>query len=83
MSWSLVKLEDICKTTQGVQITKANTQVESYEGGCRYLYIADFISEKKLSFVDDVFDNKKVTTDDLVMANTGSLDESLRGNTVF
>lgn len=79
MSWSLVKLEDICKTTQGVQITKANTQVESYEGGCRYLYIADFISEKKLSFVDDVFDNKKVTTDDLVMANTGSPGRVFKG----
>lgn len=79
MSWPLVKLGDICETTQGVQITKAKTQNESYEGGFRYLYIADFISDKKLSFVDDVFDKKKVTTDDLVMANTGSPGRVFKG----
>ncbi|PSV32987.1 restriction endonuclease subunit S [Photobacterium sp. GB-72] len=79
MSWPLVKLGDICETTQGVQITKANTQSELYEGGFRYLYIADFISDKKLSFVDDAFEKKKVTTDDLVMANTGSPGRVFKG----
>lgn len=75
----MVKLGDICETTQGVQITKANTKDEPYEGGFRYLYIADFLSDKKLSFVDDVFDNKKVTTNDLVMANTGSPGRVFKG----
>ncbi|EPE2205021.1 restriction endonuclease subunit S [Vibrio alginolyticus] len=79
MSWPLVKLGDICETTQGVQITKSHTQSELYEGGFRYLYIADFISDKKLSFVDDVFEKKKVTTDDLVMANTGSPGRVFKG----
>lgn len=79
MSWPLVKLGDICDTTQGVQITKASTQSELYEGGFRYLYIADFISDKKLSFVDDIFEKKKVTTDDLVMANTGSPGRVFKG----
>lgn len=79
MSWPVVKLGDICETTQGVQITKANTKDEPYEGGFRYLYIADFISDKKLSFVDDIFDNKKVTTNDLVMANTGSPGRVFKG----
>ena len=79
MSWPLVKLADICTTTQGVQITKANTKDKAYDGGYRYLYIADFISNKKLSFVDDVFDHKKVTENDLVMANTGSPGRVFKG----
>jgi len=79
VSWSLVKLGDICTTTQGVQITKANTKEEPYQGGYRYLYIADFMSEKKLSFVDDEFDHKKVTSNDLVMANTGSPGRVFKG----
>jgi len=79
VSWPLVKLGDICTTTQGVQITKANTKDQDYEGGYRYLYIADFISDKKLSFVDDVFDHKKVTENDLVMANTGSPGRVFKG----
>ena len=79
MSWSLVKIGDICKTTQGVQITKANTSDTAYEGGYRYLYIADFISDKKMSFVDDKYDHKKVTSNDLVMANTGSPGRVFKG----
>tara|TARA_R110002167_G_scaffold188380_1_gene389985 strand:- start:47946 stop:49103 length:1158 start_codon:yes stop_codon:yes gene_type:complete len=79
VSWPLVKLADICTTTQGVQITKANTKDKAYDGGYRYLYIADFISNKKLSFVDDVFDHKKVTENDLVMANTGSPGRVFKG----
>ena len=79
MSWPSYKLGDICQTTQGIQITKANTSDESYDGGYRYLYIADFISDKKLSFVDNKYDNKKVTVDDLVMANTGSPGRVFKG----
>lgn len=79
MSWPLVKLGDICKTTQGVQITKSNTADQPYEGGYRYLYIADFLRDKKLSFVDDLYDVKKVTVDDLVMANTGSPGRVFKG----
>lgn len=79
MSVPLVELGDICTTTQGVQITKANTSDELYDGGYRYLYIADFISDKKLSFVDDKFDTKKVTEHDLVMANTGSPGRVFKG----
>jgi len=76
---SLVRIGDICTTTQGGQITKANTSDTAYEGGYRYLYIADFISDKKLSFVDDEHDTKKVTENDLVMANTGSPGRVFKG----
>lgn len=79
MSWPVVKLGDIFNTTQGVQITKANTSDTAYEGGYRYLYIADFLSDKKQSFVDDNYDHKKVTSNDLVMANTGSPGRVFKG----
>ncbi|NOI23607.1 restriction endonuclease subunit S [Vibrio mediterranei] len=79
MSWPLVQLIDICDTTQGVQITKANTSAKPYDGGYRYLYIADFLSDNKLSYIDDKFDHKKVTLNDLVMANTGSPGKVFKG----
>ena len=79
MSWPLVKLKDICETTQGVQVTKENTSSKPYKGGYRYLYIADFLRDTKLSFIDDVFEHKKVTINDLVMANTGSPGRVFKG----
>ena len=79
MSCPVVNLGEICETTQGVQITKANTQSQPYDGGYRYLYIADFIKDNKLSFIDDVFDHKKVSVNDLVMANTGSPGRVFKG----
>lgn len=79
MSHVVRKLGGICLTTQGVQITKANTSDHMYEGGCRYLYIADFLSDSKQCFIDDVYDAKKVTSADLVMANTGSPGRVFRG----
>ncbi len=79
MIQNIVKIEDICTTTQGVQITKTHTSGELYEGGYRYLYIADFLSDKNLSFVNDDFDAKKVTENDLVMANTGSPGRVFKG----
>lgn len=81
MSWPLIRLGEVCTTTQGVQITKAHTFTESYKGGYRYLYIADFVSDKKLSFVDDLHEHKKVTENDLVMANTGSPGRVFKGKT--
>ncbi|NOJ13648.1 restriction endonuclease subunit S [Vibrio splendidus] len=79
MSWPLVQLIDICDTTQGVQITKDNTSAKPYDGGYRYLYIADFLRDNKLSYIDDKFDHKKVTINDLVMANTGSPGKVFKG----
>ncbi|MDH5547139.1 MAG: restriction endonuclease subunit S [Gammaproteobacteria bacterium] len=79
MSIPIVELGQICTTTQGVQIPKSETSNRAYDGGYRYLYIADFISDKKLSFVNDDYDNKKVTEGDLVMANTGSPGRVFKG----
>jgi type I restriction enzyme, S subunit len=76
---AVLNIGDFCTTTQGVQITKANTSEKPYDGGYRYLYIADFMSDDNLSYVDDEFDSKKVTKNDLVMANTGSPGRVFKG----
>ncbi len=74
-----VEIGAICQTTQGVQIPKSKTSTTLYDGGYRYLYIADFLTDKSLSFVDDDYDIKKVTVNDLVMANTGSPGRVFKG----
>lgn len=79
MSFKLVDIGDICTTTQGVQISKSETSDRPFKGGYRYLYIADFLSDKNLSFVADKFDSKKVSVQDLVMANTGSPGRVFKG----
>ena len=73
MKW--VKISEICKTTQGIQIEKSNQYNISKESSIRYLYIEDFKSEAELKFIDfqeSKHVNKIVTEADLVMANTGS-----------
>ena len=79
MSWPLVELSEICETTQGVQITKQQTSDKPYEGGNRYLYIADFMKDTNRSYVDNVYPQKLVTANDLVMANTGSPGRVFKG----
>lgn len=67
-----IKLKDVCKTTQGIQISKENQKTNFEDGLRRYLYIADFKSDDDLKYVIDNYDEKIVTEKDLVMANTGS-----------
>ena len=66
------KLKDICITTQGVQISKDKQINKFKEGYIKYLYIADFKGENEEKFVENVYPEKIVTKNDLVMANTGS-----------
>lgn len=67
-----IKLKDICETTQGTQIPKSNQYETFGDGLIRYLYIADFKDDKDIKYVEDKYDEKIVSEDDLVMANTGS-----------
>jgi type I restriction enzyme S subunit len=70
--WEIVKLGDVCTTTQGIQIP-LNEQKDYLEDGyIRYLYIGDFKGINKTLYVRDIYGNKIVNNDDLVMANTGS-----------
>ena len=66
------KLKDICITTQGIQISKDKQINKFKEGYIKYLYIADFKGENEEKFVENVYPEKIVTENDLVMANTGS-----------
>lgn len=67
-----IKLKDICETTQGTQIPKSNQYETFGDGLIRYLYIADFKDDKDIKYVEDKYDEKIVSEDDLVMANTES-----------
>ena len=66
------KLKDICITTQGIQISKDKQINKFKEGYIKYLYIADFKGENEEKFVENVYPEKIVTENDIVMANTGS-----------
>lgn len=70
--WPMVELGMVCEFTQGVQIPKEQQISESKLGYKRYLYIQDFKGESKSIYVDDRYPNKELTTNDLVMANTGT-----------
>ena len=67
-----VKLKEVCTTTQGVQISKAYQISEKEEDYIPYLYIADFKDTNDSKYVKNNYKEKIVTSNDLVMANTGS-----------
>ena len=74
------KLKDICITTQGIQISKDKQINKFKEGYIKYLYIADFKGENEEKFVENVYPEKIVTENDLVMANTGSPGAVFKGS---
>ena len=70
--WSEKTLGDICTTTQCVQIEKSEQLSELLPKYKRYLYISDFKNEKNIKYVKDIYPKKNVTTDDLIVVNTGN-----------
>jgi type I restriction enzyme S subunit len=70
--WQCEKLSDCTTATQGVQISKANQVFTEKKGYKRYLYISDFGEKYELKYVIDNYEKKNVSTDDLIMANTGA-----------
>ena len=75
----MIVFDEICETTQGVQISKANQASEKLEGYERYLYISDLLHDKGLKYIKNDFPHKIVTENDLVVANTGSPGRVFRG----
>ena len=69
--WDLILLGSICEFTQGIQISFNDMFTERKKNSIRYLYIQDFESDDNQKFVNNIYQNKMVTEDDLVMANTG------------
>ena len=71
-TWTNVKFSDIFRATQGIQLPK-NQQKESLTKGYKkYLYISDFKQNGTPKYVLDQYPNKEVTTNTLVMTNTGA-----------
>jgi type I restriction enzyme S subunit len=70
-SWKAFSLGVLCKFTQGVQIPYSDMVRRHKNGYIRYLYIRDFMDDKSLYFVKNIYGNKIVKITDLVMANTG------------
>ena len=58
MEWMSLKLEDICKATQGVQIPKSRQKSTPKRGYKRYLYISDFRHDRSLKYVEDIYPKK-------------------------
>lgn len=77
--WSTDRLDNLCQTTQGVQIPKSEQSSAPKSGYRRYLYISDLFSESELKFIRDSYPSKVVTTVDLIVANTGSPGRVFRG----
>jgi len=71
VNWDLILLGSICEFIQGIQIPFYDMYSERKKNSIRYLYIQDFESDNNKKFVDNIFPNKIVTENDLVMANTG------------
>lgn len=69
-SWEVVKLGDVCETTQGIQIPLSETISELKNWYKRYIYISDLMHDDNLKYVKDNYPNKEVSENDLIMVNT-------------
>ena len=66
-------VKERCKMTQGVQIPMSEQLSEYQDGYYRYLYIRDLkYDDDNWIYVRDCFDEKKLTSSDLVVVNTGN-----------
>ena len=75
----MIVFDEICETTQGVQVSKVNQVSDPVEGYERYLYISDLLHDNNLKYIKNDFPHKIVTEDDLVVANTGSPGKIFKG----
>ena len=67
-----VELGEICTFTQGVQVPDKDILREPIYGYIRYLYIQDFKDEGRKAYVKNIYGNKIVRKDHIIMANTGA-----------
>ena len=66
-------VSDYCKMTQGTQIPMSEQVGEFRDGYYRYLYIRDLkYNDGNWIYVQDKYDDKKLTEKDLVVVNTGN-----------
>lgn len=66
-------VSEYCKMTQGTQIPMSEQVGEYQQGYYRYLYIRDLkYNDDNWIYVQDRYDDKKLTDKDLVVVNTGN-----------
>lgn len=66
-------VNEYCKMTQGTQIPMSEQISEYQQGYYRYLYIRDLkYDDSNWIYVQDKYDDKKLTEKDLVVVNTGN-----------
>lgn len=66
-------VSEYCKMTQGTQIPMSEQINEYQQGYYRYLYIRDLkYNDSDWIYVQDKYDDKKLTEKDLVVVNTGN-----------
>lgn len=70
--WVLTRLGEVTTATQGIQIQKSNQIKNIQSEYIRYLYITDFINDDNLIYIKNIYPNKRITENNLVMVNTGS-----------
>lgn len=80
--WEEKKLGEIAEFKQGYQIFFSDQIQEPKEGYLRYLYISDFISDKKILYVKDEESYYHISKKDICVANTGATSgKPFRGKT--
>lgn len=81
-AWEEKKLGEIAEFKQGYQIFFSDQIQEPKEGYLRYLYISDFISDKKILYVKDEESYYHISKKDICVANTGATSgKPFRGKT--
>ena len=66
-------VSEYCKMTQGTQIPMSEQRTDYQQGYYRYLYIRDLkYNDDNWIYVRDKYDDKKLTSKDLVVVNTGN-----------
>ena len=67
-----IELGDFCEFTQGIQIPISDLLKYKLNGFIRYLYIRDFFTDEYPCYVVDIYPNKIMNSQDLMMVNTGN-----------
>lgn len=70
--WNIKILWEVCTMTQWIQIPLSDTITKFEPWYKRYIYISDLIDDDHIKYVRDIYPDKEVSENDLIMVNTWS-----------